>query len=84
MKIAKCKWEHISIDFVSGLLKTRKGFDSIWVIMDELTKFTIGIRKKVVEREAPLFLVPLFVAPALTSPALVRAQMIMVGIGLGR
>ena len=32
------KWEDISMDFITGLPKTSKGFDSIWVIVDHLTK----------------------------------------------
>jgi hypothetical protein len=32
------KWDEIGMDFVVGLPKTRKGNDSIWVIVDRLTK----------------------------------------------
>jgi len=32
------KWSEISIDFVVGLPKSKKGNDSIWVIVDRLTK----------------------------------------------
>ena len=32
------KWDDISIDFIVGLPMTSKGFDSIWVIVDRLTK----------------------------------------------
>jgi hypothetical protein len=32
------KWEDISMDFIMGLPRTTKGFDSIWAIIDRLTK----------------------------------------------
>ena len=32
------KWEDISLDFIVGLSRTFTGFDSIWVIVDRLTK----------------------------------------------
>ena len=32
------KWEDVSMDFITGLPKTTKGFDSIWIIVDRLTK----------------------------------------------
>nr|GEV00656.1 putative reverse transcriptase domain-containing protein [Tanacetum cinerariifolium] len=32
------KWERITIDFVSGLPRTPSGYDTIWVIVDRLTK----------------------------------------------
>ncbi|GJU44622.1 putative reverse transcriptase domain-containing protein [Tanacetum coccineum] len=37
-EIPEWKWEHITMDFVMGLLRTPSGYDSIWVIVDRLTK----------------------------------------------
>ncbi|WMV09003.1 hypothetical protein MTR67_002388 [Solanum verrucosum] len=40
MSIPKWKWERIVMDFVVGLPKTLGKFDSIWVVVDRLTKST--------------------------------------------
>ena len=32
------KWEHVTMDFVMGLPKTKRKNDSVWVIVDQLTK----------------------------------------------
>ncbi|GJY73546.1 putative reverse transcriptase domain-containing protein [Tanacetum coccineum] len=37
-KIPVWKWERITMDFVSGLPRTPNGYDTIWVIVDRLTK----------------------------------------------
>nr|GEW32487.1 reverse transcriptase domain-containing protein [Tanacetum cinerariifolium] len=39
-KIPMWKWERITMDFISKLLKTSNGHDTIWVIVDRLTKST--------------------------------------------
>jgi hypothetical protein len=38
LSIPTWKWEDISMDFIVGLPRTAKGFDSIWVIIYRLTK----------------------------------------------
>jgi transposase InsO family protein len=38
LKIPELKWEEIGMDFIVGLPRTQAGYDSIWVIVDHLTK----------------------------------------------
>nr|GFC76020.1 reverse transcriptase domain-containing protein [Tanacetum cinerariifolium] len=33
------KWDNITMDFITKLRKSSQGFDTIWVIVDRLTKF---------------------------------------------
>nr|GEV13620.1 hypothetical protein [Tanacetum cinerariifolium] len=42
-KIPEWKWEKITMDFVSGLPRTPSGYDSIWVIVDRLTKHKVPV-----------------------------------------
>nr|GFB97296.1 putative reverse transcriptase domain-containing protein [Tanacetum cinerariifolium] len=39
-EIPEWKWEKITMDFISKLPRTHSGHDSIWVIVDRLTKST--------------------------------------------
>jgi hypothetical protein len=47
LPIPTSKWEDISMDFIVGLPRTSKGFDSIWVIIDRLTKIAHFLPVKV-------------------------------------
>ncbi|WVZ85088.1 LOW QUALITY PROTEIN: hypothetical protein U9M48_032045 [Paspalum notatum var. saurae] len=38
LAVPSWKWEDIHMDFIVGLPRTQKGYDSIWVIIDQLTK----------------------------------------------
>jgi hypothetical protein len=47
LPIPTWKWEDNSMDFIVGLPRTTKGFDSIWVIIDRLTKIAHFLPVKV-------------------------------------
>jgi hypothetical protein len=36
--VPEWKKEEVAMDFIMGLLRTQSGYDSIWVIVDRLTK----------------------------------------------
>jgi hypothetical protein len=38
LSIPSWKWDGISMDFIVGMPLTSRNFDSIWVIVDQLTK----------------------------------------------
>lgn len=46
LEVPKWKWDSISMDFISGLPKTRNGCDMIWVIVDRLTKSAVFVPMK--------------------------------------
>jgi hypothetical protein len=46
LSIPEWKWEDISIDFVMGLPRGKKGNDVIWVVMDRLTKSALFLPMK--------------------------------------
>ncbi|GJT58527.1 putative reverse transcriptase domain-containing protein, partial [Tanacetum coccineum] len=41
--IPQWKWDNITMDFVMKLPKSSQGYDTIWVIIDRLTKFVIFV-----------------------------------------
>jgi hypothetical protein len=47
--IPEWKWEMITMDFVSGFPKGRKGNDAIWVIVDRLTKSALFLPIKMTD-----------------------------------
>ena len=66
------KWDVISMDFITGLPRTRRQHDSIWVIVDRITKtssFLAVKTTKLAEDYAKLYIneivslygVPLFI-----------------------
>jgi hypothetical protein len=38
LQVSEWNWEEITMDFIVGLSRTQSGYDSIWVIVDRLTK----------------------------------------------
>ncbi|GJU83667.1 putative reverse transcriptase domain-containing protein [Tanacetum coccineum] len=58
-EIPEWKWEKITMDFVSGLPRTLSGYDSIWVIVDRLTKSAHFLPMKktdIIEKLVPNYL----------------------------
>nr|GFD12385.1 putative reverse transcriptase domain-containing protein [Tanacetum cinerariifolium] len=58
-EILEWKWENMTMDFVTGLPRTPSGYDSIWVIVDRLTKSAHFLPKKKtdsIEKLAELYL----------------------------
>jgi hypothetical protein len=54
LKIPEWKWEEIGMDFIVGLPRTQAGYDSIWVIVDRLTKVAHFIPVKMTYSSAKL------------------------------
>ena len=54
LEIPDWKWETISMDFIDGLPRTRKGNDGMWVIVDRLTKSAHFIPVKATRTAASL------------------------------
>jgi hypothetical protein len=45
--VPEWKWKEIAMDFIMGLPRTQSGYDSIWVIVDRLTKVAHFILVKI-------------------------------------
>ncbi|KAM0911004.1 hypothetical protein ACQ4PT_013787 [Festuca glaucescens] len=54
LPVPEWKWENIGMDFITGLPKTRSGYDSIWVVVDRLTKVAHFIPVKTTYTSAKL------------------------------
>jgi transposase InsO family protein len=54
LKIPEWKWEEIGLDFIVRLSRTQAGYDSIWVIVDLLTKVAHFISVKTTYSSAKL------------------------------
>jgi hypothetical protein len=54
LPIPDWKWDKIGVDFIIGLPKTRSGYDSIWVVVDRLTKVEHFILMKTTYTSAKL------------------------------
>jgi transposase InsO family protein len=60
LQIPQWKWDEIGMDFIVGLSRTRTGYDSIWVVVDRLTKAAHFIPVKTTSNSA--LLVELYMA----------------------
>jgi hypothetical protein len=58
IEILEWKSEHITMDFVVGLLRTPQGKDVIWVVVDQLTKSAhfISMKTNLVKELVPLYM----------------------------
>jgi IS30 family transposase len=54
LQIPHWKWDVIGMDFIVGLPLTRVGYDSIWVVVDRLTKVAHFILVKTTYNSAVL------------------------------
>ena len=54
LPIPEWKWDKLGMDFITGLPRTRSGYDSIWVVVDRLTKVAHFIPVKTTYTSAKL------------------------------
>nr|GEX59273.1 putative reverse transcriptase domain-containing protein [Tanacetum cinerariifolium] len=84
--IPEWKWDNITMDFITKLPKSSQGFDTIWVIVDRLTKSThfLPIRENdPLDKLARLYLnrivarheIPISIISQLTGPEVIQETM---------
>ncbi|KAL4034989.1 hypothetical protein IC575_003663 [Cucumis melo] len=59
LSIPEWKWENVSMDFITGLPRTLRGFTVIWVVVDRLTKsahFVLGKSTYTASKWAQLYM----------------------------
>ena len=54
LPIPEWKWDKLGMNFITGLPRTRSGYDSIWVVVDHLTKVAHFIPVKTTYTSAKL------------------------------
>jgi hypothetical protein len=54
LKVPTWKWEEVGMDFITGLPRSNRGHDSIWVIVDRLTKVVHFIPVKTTHNDRKL------------------------------
>src|SRR3954468_20077197 len=54
MPIPEWKWDKLGMDFITGLPRTRSGYDSIWVVVNRMTKVAHFIPAKTTYTSAKL------------------------------
>jgi hypothetical protein len=54
LKVPDWKWDQTGMDFITGLPRTKYGYDSIWVVVDCLTKVAHFIPVKTTYTSAKL------------------------------
>ena len=55
MPIPEWKWDKLGMDFITRLPRTKAGYDSIWVVVDRLTKVAHFIPVKTTYRHTTTF-----------------------------
>ncbi|KAA0047372.1 pol protein [Cucumis melo var. makuwa] len=58
LSVSEWKWENVSMDFITELLRTLRGFTVIWVVVDRLTKLAHFIPEKTTYFQATIGMAP--------------------------